>query len=83
MPDKKIPGNELDSNTELTGDNEEKRVSLLHQEYHAGPLPSPDTLKKYNEILPDALTVFLKWQKNHRYIAKISICNRWTSLKQE
>jgi uncharacterized membrane protein len=54
MPDTKIPENELNSNTELSDDNEEKRVSLLHQEFHAGPLPSPDTLKKYNDILPDA-----------------------------
>jgi uncharacterized membrane protein len=54
MPDTKIPENELNSNTELSDDKEEKRVSLLHQEFHAGPLPPPDTLKKYNDILPDA-----------------------------
>lgn len=61
MPETKIPENELDSNTELSGDKQEKRdkikeivVSLLHQEFHSGPLPSPDTLKKYNDILPDA-----------------------------
>lgn len=61
MPETKIPENELNSNTELADDKQEKRdkikeivVSLLHQEFHAGPLPHPDTLKKYNDILPDA-----------------------------
>jgi uncharacterized membrane protein len=61
MPETEIPENELNSIAELSGDKQEKRdkikeivVSLLHQEFHEGPLPSPDTLKKYNDIIPDA-----------------------------
>jgi uncharacterized membrane protein len=43
----------------VAGDNEEcekieKVAALILRKYHAGPLPSPETLKEYNEILPDA-----------------------------
>lgn len=43
----------------VAGDNEEcekieKVAALILRKYHAGPLPPPETLKEYNEILPDA-----------------------------
>ena len=61
MSEIKTPEKEPNSKTELSGENQEECnkikdiiVSLLHQEFHAGPLPSPNILKKYNDILPDA-----------------------------
>ena len=43
----------------IAGNNEEcekieKVAALILRKYHAGPLPPPETLKEYNEILPDA-----------------------------
>jgi uncharacterized membrane protein len=32
----------------------EQMASLFFEKFHSGPLPDPDTLKEYNEILPDA-----------------------------
>jgi uncharacterized membrane protein len=50
-PDVELP--EEDQCPEL---NKKDVIALLHQsiQHHSGPLPSPQILKEYNEILPDA-----------------------------
>jgi uncharacterized membrane protein len=60
-------------------DIEERAVALLLQKYHLGPLPDPETLKEYNEILPDAAERILrmaeKSQEHHESIEKKFVNN--------
>ncbi|UCH97210.1 MAG: DUF2335 domain-containing protein [Candidatus Aminicenantes bacterium] len=53
------PGKLIEPNSELAGSNNEEsekieKVAALILRKYQGPLPPPETLKEYNEILPDA-----------------------------
>lgn len=46
-------------------DNPEKRVAQIsHTEIHSGPLPRPDVLKCYNNIVPGAAERIIKMAEN-------------------
>ena len=50
----KKPDAELAAGNNEECEKIEKVAALILRKYHAGPLPPPETLKEYNEILPDA-----------------------------
>jgi len=44
-------------------------VSIQHETHHSGPLPSPDTLQQYNEVIPNGaerIMVMAEAQSEHR-----------------
>jgi len=65
----------------VAGSNEEcekskKYTALIHSMYHAGPLPPPETLKEYNEILPDAaerIFSMAEKEQEHKHTTEIKI----------
>ncbi len=62
----------------LTHDIPEQKKKLVRQTtIHSGPLPHPETLQKYNEIIPNGaerIMIMAEKQQNHRIeIEKIAI----------
>jgi uncharacterized membrane protein len=58
---------------------EQTVAALIHEKFHAGPLPDPETLKEYNDILPDAaeriFNMAEKAQEHHHTMgAKLVAC---------
>jgi uncharacterized membrane protein len=48
------PDTSSNKKTDECREIEQTVAALIHEKFHAGPLPDPGTLKEYNEILPDA-----------------------------
>lgn len=65
----------------VAGNNEEcekieKVAALIFRKYHAGPLPPPETLKEYNEILPDAaerIFSMAEKEQEHQHTTEIKL----------
>jgi uncharacterized membrane protein len=88
MPETKSTENEQNSKTELSGDTQEKGekakkifLSAVQQEFYKGPLPSPDTLKKYNDMLPDAADRIFKMAERSQVHRENIECQQMDIIK--
>lgn len=61
---------EIIENSNIDEENQQKLISVIQRKIHSGPLPSPETLKQYNEIpgIVDKITNMAISEMNHRHM---------------
>lgn len=57
---------------ELLTDANVEQILVQHAEFHSGPLPAPQTLQQYNEVLPNfASEIVEEWKKESTHRRQI------------